>query len=219
MDDAVSSYSVVIETMAIQILSGKDKMVDLGFNAMEQQHDMTAPLMYKSLSSWRTFLGKKKKIKSATPPKRDQHLKMLCMVFADAELVHDKGRAELDITSWVESYKEKAEDMVDVSPQDNGQEGTCDEQNVETVEHKGPEEATDILDTDSDDSSYGGSSSSSGTEDESITSFNDTSGNDDGSGVVDVELPNYNRDDESYNSSYYDDSFASSVSSGSAYRR
>mmetsp|Transcript_23953 Transcript_23953/g.52107 ORF Transcript_23953/g.52107 Transcript_23953/m.52107 type:complete len:299 (-) Transcript_23953:576-1472(-) len=214
MDDAVSSYSVVIETMAIQILSGKDKMVDLGFNAMEQQHDMTAPLMYKSLSSWRTFLGKKKKIKSATPPKRDEHLKTLCMIFADTELVHNKGRDELDITSWVETYKEKADDLGEVSPTDTATEGAHDDdaQNVEA----GVLEATDILDMDNGDSSYDGSSRSSGTEDESVPSFNDTNGNGDGNVATDgVELPNYYCDDQSYDSSRYSDSTASTTSSGS----
>ena len=41
MDDATSSYEVLIETMPIQILAGKDKMVDLGFNCMEQVSSMT----------------------------------------------------------------------------------------------------------------------------------------------------------------------------------
>eukprot|EP00562_Extubocellulus_spinifer_P030121 CAMPEP_0178712222 /NCGR_PEP_ID=MMETSP0699-20121125/18769_1 /TAXON_ID=265572 /ORGANISM="Extubocellulus spinifer, Strain CCMP396" /LENGTH=238 /DNA_ID=CAMNT_0020360963 /DNA_START=499 /DNA_END=1212 /DNA_ORIENTATION=+ len=99
------------------------------------------PLMHKSLSSWRTFLGKKKKIKS---------------------------------------------------------------------------EATDILDMDNGDSSYDRSSRSSGTEDESVPSFNDTNGNGDGNVATDgVELPNYYCDDQSYDSSRYSDSTASTTSSGS----
>ena len=66
-----------------------------------------------ALTSWRDFLGKKKQVKSTTPPKREDNLKTLCMVFNDADLVRDEGRNDLDISGWVETYKEKAKNPLE----------------------------------------------------------------------------------------------------------